>query len=174
MEKGGIRMTLPDHYSQGTTETSKKAYADTDRRNQKHDVLAWWDKQGDGATLREAADVIQWKGHQISYGSLSARFQELRADGRLRRRRFRPPLGMGEQRRNPSGRMAFIYDAVSGEAAIAIAAEEYQQQITLERGELCPSCQGRGYIRSDATEHDGLERATLDYFEFQLEQPELW
>ena len=163
--KGGIRMTLPDHYSRGTTETSQAAHAGTDRRNQKHGVLAWWSEQYDGATLREAADAIQWKDHQISYGALSARFQELRADGRLRRRRFRPPLGMGEQRKNPSGRMAYIYDAVSDGAAIAIAAVEYQQQITLERGQLCPTCRGRGYIRTDVAHHDDRGQAT---------QPELW
>ena len=158
-------MRLPDHYSQGTTETSRNAHAGTNRKTQRYSVLDWWGEQYDGATLREAADVIQWKGHQISYGALSARFEELRADGRLRRRRFRPPLGMGEQRRNPSGRMAYIYDAVSDGAAVAIAAVEYQQQITLERGQLCPTCRGRGYIRHDVAEHDGPERAV---------QPELW
>ena len=158
-------MRLPDHYGQGTTETSRQAHAGTNRQTQRYAVLAWWDEQGDGATLREAADAIQWKGHQISYGALSARFEELRAEGQLRRRRFRPPLGMGEQRRNPSGRMAYIYDAVSDGAAVAIAAVEYQQQIGIERGQLCPTCRGRGYIRSDVTEHDGPGQAA---------QPELW
>jgi hypothetical protein len=61
--------------------------------------------------------------------------------------------------------MAYIYDAVSDGAAVAIAAVEYQQQITLERGQLCPTCRGRGYIRHDVAEHDGPERAI---------QPELW
>ena len=158
-------MTLPDHYSQGTTETSQAAHQQTNRRSQKHGVLAWWSEQDEGATLREAADAIQWKGHQISYGALSARFEELRADGRLRRRRFRPPLGMGEQRKNPSGRMAYIYDAVNDGAAIAIAAVEYRQQISIERGQLCPTCRGRGYIRHGVAEHDAPEHAV---------QPELW
>ena len=159
-------MTLPDHYSQGTTETSREAHASVNRQTQRYAVLAWWGEQCDGATLREAADAIQWKGHQISYGALSARFEELRAEGHLRRRRFRPPL-MGEQRKNPSGRMAYIYEAVNGGRAIAVAAAEYQRQITLERGQLCPTCRGRGYIRSDVAQHDPDTAGAAI-------QPELW
>ena len=45
---------------------------------------------------------------------------------------------MGEQRKNPSGRMAYIYDAVSDGAAIAIAAREGGATIhgTIPQGEF--------------------------------------
>ncbi len=129
-------MTLPDHYSQGTAETSKQAHAGTNHPTQRHGVLAWWAEQTEGATLREA------------------RFEELRAEGRLRRVDFLYPDRMGRQRRNPSGRMAYVYRATPMDgAARAVAAVEYRQQVELERGQVCPTCGGRGYIRHEVAEH---------------------
>jgi hypothetical protein len=147
-------MTLPKHYSQGTAATSKQAHAGTNHLTQRHGVLAWWAEQAEGATLREAADAVEWKGHQIAYSAISARFEELRAEGRLRRVDFIHPDRMGRQRRNPSGRMAYVYQATPMDgAARAVAAVEYRQQVELERGQQCPTCRGRGYIRHEVAEH---------------------
>ncbi len=160
-------MTLPDHYSQGTTETSREAHTSVNRQTQREAVLAWWGEQCDGATLREAADAIEWRGHQISYGALSARMQELRSEGYLRRLGWSAPDSRGQKRANPSGAMAYVYVAVprpgAGDAALALhlSAIEYEEQIEIERGQRCPHCGGRGYI--EVAPDDG---AAI--------QPELW
>ena len=161
-------MSLPEHYAAGRTETSQSAHHGTDRRTQRDTVLAWWAARGSrGATLREAADAILWRGHQIGYSAVSARMAELRSGGHLRRLGWSAPDSLGQKRANPSGAMAYIYVAVprpgAGDAAIELhlAATEYEEQIEIERGKRCSCCGGRGYIAAEAD--DGA--AT---------QPELW
>jgi hypothetical protein len=161
-------MSLPEHYAAGRTETSQSAHASTNRKTQRDTVLAWWAERGSrGATLREAADAILWRGHQIGYSAVSARMAELRSGGHLRRLGWSAPDSRGRKRANPSGAMAYIYVAVprpgAGDAALELhlAATEYEEQIEIERGQRCPHCGGRGYI--EAAPDDGA--AT---------QPELW
>ena len=161
-------MNLPEHYAAGRTETSRQAHASTNRKTQRDTVLAWWAERGSrGATLREAADAILWRGHQIGYSAVSARMAELRSGGHLRRLGWSAPDSLGQKRANPSGAMAYIYVAVprpgAGDAAIELhlAATEYEEQIEIERGKRCSCCGGRGYIAAEAD--DGA--AT---------QPELW
>jgi hypothetical protein len=161
-------MSLPEHYAAGRTETSRQAHASTNRQTQRDTVLAWWAERGSrGATLREAADAIVWRGHQIGYSAVSARMAELRSGGHLRRLGWSAPDSRGQKRANPSGAMAYIYVAVprpgAGDAAVELhlAATEYEEQIEIERGKRCWCCGGRGYIAAEAD--DGA--AT---------QPELW
>jgi len=161
-------MSLPEHYAAGRTETSQSAHASTNRKTQRDTVLAWWAERGSrGATLREAADAILWRGHQIGYSAVSARMAELRSGGHLRRLGWSAPDSLGQKRANPSGAMAYIYVAVprpgAGDAAIELhlAATEYEEQIEIERGKRCSCCGGRGYIAAEAD--DGA-----------VSQPELW
>ena len=160
--------SLPEHYAAGRPETSQSAHHGTDRRTQRDTVLAWWAARGSrGATLREAADAILWRGHQIGYSAVSARMAELRSGGHLRRLGWSAPDSLGQKRANPSGAMAYIYVAVprpgAGDAAIELhlAATEYEEQIEIERGKRCSCCGGRGYIAAEAD--DGA-----------VSQPELW
>ena len=150
-------MSLPEHYAAGRTETSQSAHASTNRKTQRDTVLAWWAERGSrGATLREAADAILWRGHQIGYSAVSARMAELRSGGHLRRLGWSAPDSLGQKRANPSGAMAYIYVAVprpgAGDAAIELhlAATEYEEQIEIERGKRCSCCGGRGYIAAEA------------------------
>jgi hypothetical protein len=161
-------MSLPDHYSAGRTETSQSAHDGTDRTTQRDTVLAWWSERGGrGSTLREAADAIVWRGHQIAYSAVSARMQELRSRGCLRRLGWLAPDRRGQKRANPSGSMAYIYIAVPPRGArdtagaLHRAAIEYEEQIEIERGQRCPHCGGRGYIELEPD--DGVAI-----------QPELW
>ena len=154
---------LPDHYSEGSAATSRAAHATIDKQSQRDVVLDWWLAQPRGATLREAADAIVWKGHQIAYSALSARYEELRAMGALRRIDWKPPHEMrrgweiatnsgGRKRKNPSGRLAFIYVATIGGWDQGVV--EYHEQVRLERGEKCPVCSGTGYLRQAQASDD--------------------
>ena len=155
---------LPDHYSEGLAATSRAAHATIDKKNSQRDVVwVWWLAQPRGATLREAADAIVWKGHQIAYSALSARYEELRAMGALRRIDWKPPDQLGRKRRNPSGRLAYVYIAQESAGNRYQAALEYEEQIRLERGEKCPACGGTGYLKQAqaSLEDDPIVQKTL-------------